>query len=210
MITMKLELINPHVIKIIIASRRHDSINAISNRIQLSYGWTYKWIHELIKIGVFSFSKKKLKLHPRNEFYIQTLQYIKKAMKQNLSFYYEVLSLLGISYCFTKTDAVFIWTKGGYQIARSKDYYPIFIKIASSDRRFFDYYIKKLDLQIHGQRGIFYHPFIRDQLKFELCENIPVDPLSDTIDYMSKYYYNFESALEMLKEMYEHKVPIHV
>ena len=49
---MKIELLNPYVIKILVSLRKEDSISSISKRIGLSYGWTYKWVKELIKEGI--------------------------------------------------------------------------------------------------------------------------------------------------------------
>ena len=60
MITMILDLINPHIMKIIISSRKEDSINQISKRIDLSYGWTYEWTQKLANLGVFKLSRMKV------------------------------------------------------------------------------------------------------------------------------------------------------
>ena len=48
---MNINTINPHVIKILISVRENDSISSISKRIGLSYGWTHKWVVELVKEG---------------------------------------------------------------------------------------------------------------------------------------------------------------
>src|SRR3990172_9035085 len=109
---MKIELLNPYVIKILISLRKEDSISSISKRIGLSYGWTNKWVGELIKERILNFIKENL---------------------NDVNFYYSVLNLFGIEYCFTKTDAVYVWTEGRYNIARYKEFYPIFVKIQRKD-----------------------------------------------------------------------------
>ena len=134
MISMNLETINPHILKILIASKDIDSINAISNRISLSYGWTHKWIKELGDIGVFKLTRMNTYLNKNNYFYKTTLRYIKNILSKDINFCYDGLSLFGIKYCFTQTDSVFIWTKGGYNISRFRDFYPIFIKIKKQDK----------------------------------------------------------------------------
>lgn len=194
--------------KIIIAARKQDSINLIAKRINLSYGWTYKWVKELIKIGVFKGFRLKLELNENNQFYKNTLNYIKTNFSKDINFYYSTLNLFGIKYCFTKTDSVFIWTKGGYNISRSKDYYPIFIKIKKDQLEIFNQYYKKLGLKIGSKKGIFYSIEVLEDFQIAYLDKIPVDTLDSTIKFMKKYIYNFQPALEMIKEMYGKKLKI--
>lgn len=205
---MEIGLLNPYTMKIIIAARKHDSINLIARRINLSYGWTYKWVKELIKIGVFKGYRLKLELNEDNRFYKNTLDYIKINFSKDINFCYSILNLFGVKYCFTKTDAVFVWTKGGYNIARSRDYYPIFIKIKKDQLDIFKYCCKKLNLKIEGKKGIFYSIEVLDDFQVSHLDKIPVDSLDSTIKFMKKYIYNFQPALEMIKEMYGKKLKI--
>lgn len=205
---MEIDTINPYVMRIIIAAKEHDSINSIAGRIKLSYGWTYKWCKQLIKLEVFKESKLKLVLNKKSRFYQNTLDYIKTNFSQDINFHYSVLGLFGIKYCFTKTDAVFIWTKGGYNIARYKDYYPIFIKITKDQLDIFKEYCKKLNLKINAQKGVFYHVETLDDFEIAYFDNIPIDSLDETIKFMKKNIYNFQPALEMVKEMYNKKIKI--
>ncbi len=129
-------------------------------------------------------------------------------MSKDIQFYYNVIALFGIKYAFTKTDAVFIWTKGGYNIARYKEFYPIFIKVTKKDREAFDSYCKKLNLSLNRKNNVFYQVEYLDDFNFEYCEGIPVDGLNKTIVLMKKDRYNFEPALEMIKEMYKKKIKV--
>ena len=203
---MDFEIINPHVLKILIAARKEDSIRAISDRISLSYGWTYKWVQDLAKLGVFKLTRMKTFLNKDSQFYRRTIQYIKKILTKDIQFNYGVLSLFGIEYCFTKLDSVFIWTSGGYNIARYKNFYPIFIKVRAKDRKLFEYYCKKLSLSINKRNGVFYKPVFLDDFKISYHEGTPVDSLGETIGFMEENIYNFEPALEMIKEMYNGKI----
>lgn len=205
---MNLELVNQHVMKIIIAARKEDSINALSDRISLSYGWTHKWVADLAEAGVFRLTRMKLFLNEKNEFYRRTLQYIREVLSKDIQFHYSVLSLFGIEYAFTKTDAVFVWTKGGYNIARYKEFYPIFIKVAKKDKDIFESYCRKLNLSLHKKRHVFYKVEYVGEVHCEHCEGVPVDSLDETIAFMEKYIYNFEPALEMIKEMYGRRIKV--
>lgn len=204
---MKIELLNPHVIKIIISARKKDSISDISKRIGLSYGWTNKWVNELIKEGIFKERYKGVILQESNKTYKAILSFLKDNL-DNINFYYSVLKLFGIKYCFTKTDAVYFWTKGGYNIARYKEFYPIFIKIKKSDYETFLDYCKKLSLRINKNKGIFYVPSILNDFQCSTIEKIPVDSLDETIKFMKSNIYNFQPALEMVKEIYGKKIKV--
>ncbi|MBS3083014.1 hypothetical protein J4454_03670 [Candidatus Pacearchaeota archaeon] len=113
---MEIGLLNPHVIKILTSARKEDTIIGISKRINLSYGWTNKWVNELIKEGVFKEKWRGIILQEDNKTYQKILKFIKDI--KDVRFYYSVLNLFGIEYCFTKTDAVYVWTEGRYNIAR--------------------------------------------------------------------------------------------
>ena len=208
MISMEIDIINPYVLRILISARKKDSINSIANRIGLSYGWTHNWVNKLAKKGVFKLTRMNAYLNENNLFYKETLRYIKIELSKSVQFHYEVLSLLGIEYCFTKTDAVFVWTKGGYNIGRFKEFHPIFIKVKKSDKELFENYCKRLKLNMGGKRGIFYQVEYLDKFEISHCEEVPVDSLKETIAFMQKYMHNFEPALEMIQEMYKKKIGI--
>jgi DNA-binding Lrp family transcriptional regulator len=205
---MKVDIMNQHVVKILIAARPEDSINAIAHRTGISYGWTYKWIRELEKIGVFQTTRMHVYLNKDNGFYKKTMAYIKDCFQYDIQFYYEVLALLGINYCFTATDAVFVWTKGGYNISRFKDHYPIFIKVRKTDKKVFEQKCDMLGLSTRKKQGVFYHVSYVDSFSYDFCDEISVDSLKDTIVFMKKHIYNFEPAMEMIREMYGSKIKV--
>jgi DNA-binding Lrp family transcriptional regulator len=207
-ISMKLEIINPHVLKIIIAARPKDSIKAISDRIGVSYGWVHKWVGELANQGVFRLTRMNMFLNENNDFYKKTVSYIQKVMGKDIQFRYSVLQLFGIKYAFTQTDSVYVWTKGGYNIARYKKFYPIFVKVRKKDRELFENYCRRLGLGTNKKGGVFYQVMYVEDFKIERCDDVPVDSLSDTIAFMEKNIYNFEPALEMIKEMYGKKIKV--
>lgn len=202
-----LDLINPYTLKILISCRKEDSIRAISQRIKVSYGWTYKWMRELAKQGMVRSTRMKVYLNEKNEFYQKSVHFI-KTMGTKVSFYYEVLPLLGIRYCLTKTDAVYIWTEGGYNIARYQEYYPIFINVDKKDQPIFEWYCSKLGLPRNKNKGIFYQVHYVDAINAASHKGYSVEPLEATIEFMKQYIYNFMPALEMINEMYGKKIPL--
>jgi DNA-binding Lrp family transcriptional regulator len=199
---MNIDTINPYVIKILISIREKDSISSISKRIGLSYGWTHKWVTELIREGILKEKWKGVVLQKKNKSYQEILKFIRNNVSET-GLYYSVLNLFGIQYCFTKTDAVYLWTEGRYNVAKYREYYPIFIKIKSEDYSIFKWYCEKLDLKINAKRGVFYTPEIVDKFRLTKKGDSLVEPLDETISFMKKNIYNFEPALEMVYEMYK-------
>jgi len=204
---MKIELLNPHIIKILISLRKEDSISSISKRIDLSYGWTYKWIKELIKEGILKEKWRGFTLNEKDIVYRRIIKFLKESLNE-INFYYSALQLFGIEYCLTKTDAVYIWTDGGYNIARYKEYYPIFLKIKDKDYKIFLDYCKRLKLNINSNKKIFYAVEVVKEIHAVNKNNFYVEPLEKTIDFMQKNIYNFEPALEIISEIYGKKLNI--
>ncbi|MBI2661290.1 hypothetical protein HYX09_03410 [Candidatus Woesearchaeota archaeon] len=208
------ELINPYVAKILVSARDGDSIRSISKKIQESYGWTYKWVLELEKIGAIKRKKQEIQINRNNGFYKEAVKFTKHSLADNISLgdAYLLPSLAGLDYIFTGIDAVFIWTKGGYNIGRSKSSYPIFIDILAKDKSAWQEYFSRLRLKYtfknERKKGIYFVVSLSESIEMEYCENICVLPLAKTIEWAKKYIFNFEPALEMLDNMYNLKIGI--
>ena len=204
---MKIETLNPYVIKILVSLRKEDSISSISKRINLSYGWTHKWVNELVKEGILKEKLRGVVLNEKNKSYKIIIKFLKESLNK-ISFYYSALQLFGIEYCFTKTDAVYLWTEGRYNIARYKEHYPIFIKIKNKDYDIFLDYCKRLGLKINSNKGVFYNVEIVEEIKAVRKKDFYVVSLNEAIKFMQENIYNFEPALEMIKEMYNKKLNV--
>ena len=204
---MKIETLNPYVIKILISLKKEDSISSISKRINLSYGWTNKWVNELIKEGILKEKWRGVILNEKSESYKKIISFVKENLN-DINFYYSALQLFGIDYCLTKTDAVYVWTEGRYNIARYKDYYPIFIKIKDKDYDIFLEYCKRLGLKVNSNKGFFYLVEVVEDIKAVKKNNFYVESLEKTINFMQENIYNFEPALEMIKEMYNKRLNV--
>ena len=208
------ELINPYVAKILVSARDGDSIRGISKKIQESYGWTYKWVLELEKIGVMKRKKQEIHINKNNRFYKEAVKFTTHSLMDNLSLgdAYLLPNLAGLDYVFTGIDAVFIWTKGGYNIGRSKNSYPIFIDILAKDKSAWQEYFSKFGLRCtfknERKKGIYFVVSLSESIEKEYCENICVLPLAKTIAWAKRYIFNFEPALEMLDKMYSLKTGI--
>lgn len=209
-----LALINPYVAKIVIAARDGDSIRQISKKINESYGWTYKWVLELEKIGVIKRRGQEIYTDKNSIFYKQMIKPISSLLKHNLSLSdaYLLPNFAGLDYIFTDTDAVFIWTKGGYNIGRSKDSYPIFIQVLEENKSVWEKFFSELKLRYtfrnERKKGIYFVISLSKSMEKEYCEGNPVLPLAKTVEWAKKYSFNFQPALEMLNDLYNLKIDI--
>ena len=201
-----IELINPHVAKISLALEEGDSILKLSKKIGSSYGWTHKWVNELEELDIIEINKG-IKIIDKE--ILERFEQLGKALiqkKLDLKDAYILPNFSGMRYGFTKIDAVFIWTKGGYQIARSKTDYPIFIKILEKDlgqwEDFFEGFNIEYNINKRGGNNIYFVLYPVKDFESDWVENASVETLKNTIEWAKKYELNFQPALEMLDEMY--------
>ncbi|MFC6837584.1 helix-turn-helix domain-containing protein [Halomarina ordinaria] len=114
-------------------------------------------------------------------------------------------------FAFTRIDAVYVWTQGGYQVSRDPDDYPLFIAVREQDIDAWETFFASFGLptaserqpsdEIDGPLQIVLDP--QPSLEIEDVEGYPVIPRENTIEYMCDHYATFKSALAMLDRMYE-------
>jgi len=124
---------------------------------------------------------------------------------------YELLKKGDHPYALTEVDAVFAWTRGGYNVGRFFGFYPVHLKVHEGDvakwKRFFRSFGKKSFLANSTPKetvfGVFYllHPARR--IEAETVEGLKAEPLAKTVEFCKKNIYAFEPALEMLDEEYK-------
>jgi len=132
------------------------------------------------------------------------------ARRTNVAKAYDLLNQANMKYALTGPDAVFFWTKGGYQADRFFGFYPIHLKVRKIDlRRWKDFFSsRRKRFHIEGQPvgetlfGLFYVLYPKADFRTEEVEGFHVDSLKDTVDFCQKNIFTYEPALEMLDEMY--------
>ena len=114
-------------------------------------------------------------------------------------------------FAFTRIDAVYVWTQGGYQVGRESTDYPLFLAVHEQDVDAWEAFFESFDLPTAFERQprdeldrplqIVLEP--RPSLNIEYVEGYPVIPRAETIEYMRENYAHFQSALAILDRMYE-------
>ena len=124
---------------------------------------------------------------------------------------YVLPHFAGMDFAFTSIDGVYIWTRGGYQVARDPEDYPLFVAVREDDleewERFFDRFAvpvvqeRQSAEQVEGPIQFVLDP--REDLEAEMVDGRPVIPLEETLKFATDHYATFQPALEMLDSMYE-------
>jgi hypothetical protein len=132
------------------------------------------------------------------------------AKRINIAGSYGLVKESGMRYAFTGPDAVFFWTRGGYQVDRFFGFYPIHLKVEKRDlnkwKEFFR--LKKQKVYVEGQPlrqtlfGVFYVLYPEGDFEVEEVDGFCVSTLMETVEFCQKNIYSYEPALEMLDEMY--------
>lgn len=114
-------------------------------------------------------------------------------------------------FAFTRIDAVYVWTQGGYQVGRDPDDYPLFLAVREQDIEAWEAFFESFGLptaferqpgeEFAGPLQIVLDP--QPTLEIEDVEGYPVIPREETIAYMREHYAQFQSALAMLDRMYD-------
>ncbi|UVE52040.1 helix-turn-helix domain containing protein (plasmid) [Haloferax larsenii] len=124
---------------------------------------------------------------------------------------YVLPEFAGMEYAFTAIDAVYVWTLGGYQVARNPDDYPLFIAVHESEldawTEFFDRFgipaseERQPTEDLDSTNQIVLKP--QSQIDAEMVDGRPAIPLEETVAFANEHYATFQSALDMLDRMYD-------
>ncbi|MEM3518646.1 MAG: hypothetical protein QXL52_01635 [Nitrososphaerales archaeon] len=124
---------------------------------------------------------------------------------------YNLVKQAGLNYSFTGPDAVFFWTKGGYNADRFFGFYPIHIKVKKSELKEWENFFKLKRRKFYLQDkkinetlfGLFYILYPQERFSSVELEGFKVDPLDEAIKFCKKHIFTHEPALEILDEMYD-------
>jgi hypothetical protein len=124
---------------------------------------------------------------------------------------YVLPQFAGLEFAYTSIDAVYIWTRGGYQVARDPDDYPLFIAIEGTDRDDWAQFFDRFEIPVAQERqpaedidqAIQFVLKPRATVEANTVDGRPVIPLQETVEFARDHYATFQSALDMLGRMYD-------
>lgn len=209
------EFMDPTAAKIVLATDRSDSINRIAEKTGLSYSWTYDWIERLCDANIISYTDNEIEVldHELRRQYTDMMAALYRRDDVSQEDAYLIPHFAGMEFAYTEIDAAFVWTHGGYQIARSHNDYPVFIRVHDRDVErwiaFFDQFGIDTAIQerlpvseIDG--SVYYILFpTTDGMDVEWVDGNPVVPLNEATDQMLEDRAAYEPALEIVAGEYD-------
>lgn len=206
------ELLDDTAAQVILAVDSGDSIRRVSQRIQTPYETVRQAVNRLEDAGYLRYDDGVTVVDKAVRDAARQLVATSATVSPPTIDDTYVLPQFGDwPYAFCRIDGVYVWTQGGYQVARDPDDYPLFLAVRETDvdawRTFFDTFglPTAFDRQprdeIDGPLQIVLEP--RSTLEVDHVEGYPVVPREETIAYMRENYTQFQSALSMLDRMYE-------
>jgi DNA-binding Lrp family transcriptional regulator len=212
-----MEYVDETAAKIMLVVRPGDSIRRIAQKIDGSYSWVYDWVERLDAAG---FIRRDDGVYIENytvrNRYHEMVAAISRTVPPSIDDGYVIPHFAGMPFAFTKIDSVYVWTHGGYQIARGHDDYPIFIQVAAQDvdqwKAFFDEFgvpstvEERPDPTDHDETVSFVVFPTSEDITCEWVDGNPVIPLDESIEHMMAYRENYEPALEMIAEEYDRDI----
>jgi DNA-binding Lrp family transcriptional regulator len=189
-----------------------DSIRQVARRIHAPYETVRQAVNTLEEAGFVQYD---------NGLYL-TNQAVRETVRQlaaisacvcppSIDEAYVIPQFSDVAFAYTRIDAVYVWTQGGYQVGRNPEDYPLFLIVRDRDieqwERFFERFNLPVALsrqpiqEIEGPLQIVLEP--RTDFDIEWVEGYPVIPRDETIEYMREHFAHFQSALAMLDRMYD-------
>lgn len=199
-------------LKTLLAIKSGDSISGVARKIDENRETIRRVVNRLEDAGFLEYDDG-LKLVDRTvrDAALSVLTVSAAISPPSITEAYVLPQFAGMEYAYTAIDAVYVWTRGGYQVARDPDDYPLFIAVCEQYvgtwMRFFERFgipateeRKPVD-DIDGRLQVILEP--REQITADVVDGRPVIPLEQTVEFATEHYATFESALDMLDQMYE-------
>jgi hypothetical protein len=210
-----IELMDATAGKIVLAVKRGDSINHIASKIDISYSWVYDWVERLENVNIISNTDNGIQIidHEMRQQYAEMMAalYSRDTISQDDA--YVIPHFAGMEFAFTEIDAAYVWTQGGYQIARSHDDYPVFIEVHDRDIERWMAFFQRfgVDTTINERPdadevtgNVHYVLFPKTTtINAEWVDGNPVIPLENAIDQMMENRPAYEPALEIIANKYD-------
>ena len=206
------EVLDETAAQIILAVESGDSIRRVAQHLHTPYETVRQAVNRLEDAGYVSYNDGLAVVDGRVRDAARELVAASAGVSSpSIEEAYVIPQFGDWPFAFTRIDAVYVWTEGGYQVGRDPDDYPLFLAVREQDIDAWEAFFEAFDLptaverqprdELDGPLQIVLEP--RPSLDIEDIEGYPVIPRAETIEYMGENYTQFQSALAMLDRMYD-------
>ena len=206
------EVLDDTAARVILAIESGDSIRRVAQHLHTPYETVRQAVNRLENAGYISYDDGLSVVDERvRDAACDLVAASASVSPPSIEEAYVIPQFSDRPYAFTRIDAVYVWTQGGYQVGRDPDDYPLFLAVHEQDIATWETFFESFDLptaferqprdELDGSLQIVLEP--RPSLDVNHVEGYPVIPRAETIEYMRENYAQFQSALAMLDRMYE-------
>ena len=199
-------------VRVLLALTDGDSIRRVAQRIQTPYETVRQAVNALEAAGFVRYDDG---LSITDTQIVETVRRLlamsSRVSPPSIEEAYVLPQFADAAFAFTRIDAVYVWTHGGYQVARNPEDYPLFITVNDRDVEYWEAFFEEFTIPVARERQppeavdgalqIVLEP--RVDIDADWVEGYPVIPREETIAYMRDHFVHFQSALAMLDRMYD-------
>jgi DNA-binding Lrp family transcriptional regulator len=196
--------------KVVLAASPGDSVRRVSQKIDEPYETVRQKVKRLEEAGIVETDEGIRVTAPsvKDSIY-QSAAAGARVSPPSVQEAYILPHFADRPFAFTRIDAVYVWTHGGYQVARSADDYVIFVAV--EEPAYWKNFFADFGMPANDERksineieaAVQFVVEERDKVEPEWIEGQPVISLDETVEYMRDNFAQFQPALEMLDEMYD-------
>lgn len=204
------EVLDDTATLVLLAIERGDSIRHVATRVQRPYETVRQAVNRLEDAGYVRYDDGLSVTAPRvREAALELVAASARVNPPSIEEAYVLPALGRWPYAFCRIDAVFVWTRGGYQVGRDPDDYPLFLAVEDGDLEAWEAFFAAFDIPTGRERQpatdgtlqVVLEP--RPSLDIAVLEGTPVVPRSEAIEYMREHRVQFQPAFEILERLYE-------
>ena len=199
-------------LKVILALNSGDSISGVARKIDENRETIRRVVNRLEEAGYVAYDDGLQLLDQTiRDIGLEFLAAAAGTSPPSIPEAYVLPQFAGLDYAFTAIDAVYVWTRGGYQVARETGDYPLFIAVHDSGLDAWTAFFDRFGIptaqerqpadDLDGAIQIVLEP--RAEIETEMVDGRPVILLQETVAFANEYYATFQSALDMLGRMYD-------
>jgi DNA-binding Lrp family transcriptional regulator len=206
------EILDDTAARIVLTAESGDSIRRVAQRLQTPYETVRQAVNRLEDAGYLRYDGGLSVTDHRVRAAARDLVAASaRVSAPSIEEAYVVPQFGDWPFAFARIDAVYVWTRGGFQVGRDPDDYPLFLAVREDDVDQWTEFFERFGLPTAFERQPREHldgPLqvvldARPGLNPEDVERHPVVSRAETIEYMQNNYAQFQSALSMLDRMYD-------